>query len=80
VGTVGDLNPPSGIAFSPPQQEGSRALAYGLREASRLLLSPFPEFRGHLSCGLPVAHEDRPLEVALYDDPEGGFGSPSTAS
>jgi hypothetical protein len=38
-----------------------------------LLLSPFPEFRGHLSCGLPVAHEDRPLEVALYDDPEGGF-------
>jgi len=71
VGTVGDLNPPSGIAFSPPQQEGSRALSYGLREISRLLLSPFPEFRGHLSCGLPVAHEDRPLEVALYDDPEG---------
>ena len=64
---------PPGEAFSPPspQQEGSRALAYGLREVSRLLLLPFPEFRGHLSCGLPVAHEDRPLEVALYDDPEG---------
>jgi len=75
VGTAAGLNPPSGIAFSPPppQQEGSRALSYGLREISRLLLSPFPEFRGHLSCGLPVAHEDRPLEVALYDDPEEGF-------
>jgi len=73
VGTAAGLNPPSGIAFSPPppQQEGSRALSYGLREASRLLLSPFPEFRGHLSCGLPVAHEDRPLEVALYHDSEG---------
>lgn len=73
MGTVGSLNPPSGIAFSPPphQQEGSRALSYGLREVSRLLLAPFPEFRGHLSCGLPVAHEDRPLEVALYHDPEG---------
>ena len=75
MGTAAGLNPPSGIAFSPPppQQEGSRALSYGLREISRLLLSPFPEFRGHLSCGLPVAHEDRPLEVALYDDPEEGF-------
>jgi hypothetical protein len=71
VGTVAGLSPPSGLAFSPLQQEGSRALSYGLREASRLLLSSFPEFRGHLSCGLPVAHEDRPLEVALYDDPEG---------
>jgi hypothetical protein len=71
VGTAAGLNPPSGIAFSPPQQEGSRALAYGLREISRLLLSPFPEFRGHLSCGLPVAHEDRPVEVALYHDSEG---------
>jgi hypothetical protein len=69
------LNPPSGIALfppPPPQQEGSRALSYGLREASRLLLMPFPEFRGHLSCGLPMAHEDRPVEVALYHDPEGG--------
>jgi len=73
VGTAAGLNPPSGIALSPPQQDGSRALSYGLREASRLLLSPFPEFRGHLSCGLPVAHEDRPLEVALYHDSEGGF-------
>jgi hypothetical protein len=71
VGTVAGHNPPSGIALSPSQQEGSRALSYGLREASRLLLSPFPEFRGHLSCGLPVAHEDRPLEVALYHDSEG---------
>jgi hypothetical protein len=71
VGTLAGLNPPSGIALSPPQQEGSRALSYGLREVSRLLLSPFPEFRGHLSCGLPVAHEDRPLEVALYHDSEG---------
>jgi len=71
---AGSHNPSPGVALSPsPQQDGSRALSYGLREASRLLLSPFPEFRGHLSCGLPVAHEDRPLEVALYDDPEGGF-------
>jgi hypothetical protein len=56
----------------PENQDGSRALSYALREVSRLLLMPYPEFRGHLSCGLPVAHEDRPLEVALYDDPEGG--------
>jgi len=71
-GTATNHNPPLGLAFSPSrQQEGSRALSYGLREASRLLLASFPEFRGHLSCGLPVAHEDRPLEVALYHDSEG---------
>ena len=69
--------PPSGVALSSlRQQEGSRALSYGLREVSRLLLlSPrvtlFSEFRGHVSCGAPLTDVQPFMVVALYDDPEG---------
>jgi hypothetical protein len=69
-----------GVALSSlRQQEGSRALAYGLREVSRLLLlSPYvtwfcEEFRGHVSCGVPVAYDRHPPELALYRDPKEGF-------
>ena len=68
---------PPGDALSPsPQQlarDGTRALSYGLREISRLLLGPYPEFAGALTCGVPMRHiPGDDVEVALYHDPEGG--------
>jgi hypothetical protein len=68
--------PSPGLALSLRQQEGSRALSYGLREVSRLLLSScrvalFTEFRGHVSCGTPAVIDERLPVVLLYDDPEG---------
>ncbi|MGK0620194.1 protein rep, partial [Meiothermus cerbereus] len=48
------------------------ALSYGLREISRLALSPYPEFRAALTCGLPMSHlPGDDVEVGLYQDPEG---------
>jgi hypothetical protein len=75
-GTVGSLNPSPGLALSPsPQQlaqDGRRALSYGLREVSRLLLGPYPEFAGALTCGVPMRYTPGDdVEVALYRD-EGG--------
>jgi hypothetical protein len=52
-------------------QDGSRALAYGLREVSRVLLSPYREFRGLLTCGYPISWVGR-VEVVLYADESGG--------
>jgi len=61
--------------YNPQQlaQDGRRALSYGLREVSRLLLAPYPEFAGALTCGVPMRHiPGDDVEVALYHDPEGG--------
>jgi len=74
---AGGLKPSPGLALSPlPQQlaqDGRRALSYGLREVSRLLLGPYPEFAGALTCGVPMRHTPGDdVEVALYHDPEGG--------
>jgi hypothetical protein len=77
-GVVASRKPSPGVALSSlRQQEGSRALAYGLREVSRLLLlSPYvtvfcEEFRGHVSCGTPLVDVRPYVVVALHDDPEG---------
>jgi hypothetical protein len=76
---VASHKPSPGVALSSlRQQEGSRALAYALREVSRLLLSSirvtlFSEFRGHVSCGAPVAYDHHPPELTLYHDPKEGF-------
>jgi hypothetical protein len=52
-------------------QEGSRTLPYALREVSRLILSPYREFRGLLTCGYPLMLLER-VEVVLYADEAGG--------
>jgi hypothetical protein len=52
-------------------QDGSRALSYALREVSRLILSPYREFRGLLTCGYPLMLLER-VEVVLYADEAGG--------
>jgi hypothetical protein len=65
---------PGAKPFSLPEtlaQEGSRTLPYALREVSRLILSPYREFRGLLTCGYPIAWLER-VEVVLYADEAGG--------
>jgi hypothetical protein len=65
---------PGAKPFSLPEtlaQEGSRTLPYALREVSRLILSPYREFRGLLTCGYPLMLLER-VEVVLYADEAGG--------
>jgi hypothetical protein len=70
----GGLKNPSGAGLFLPEklaQDGSRALAYGLREVSRVLLSPYADaFRGLVTCGHPIHWVD--VEVILYADEAGG--------
>jgi hypothetical protein len=73
---LGGHQKPSGASLFPlPEklaQDGSRALAYGLREVSRVLLSPYADaFRGLLTCGYPIAWLER-VEVILYADEASG--------